>query len=96
MYFKGVLMQLAYDLGMNFDELCFAVSTSDFDFPFSFYAFENDEVLGLFVTDEGGAEKIHVIVKSEIVYFRIHYIDELKMLFTGGDNEEQRSVRRYE
>ena len=89
MMFKEVLMQVADDFGMKLEDLCFAVSTKDFDFPFSFFAFENDEFLGLLVTDEEGTEKLHVIVKSEIVYIRIHYLDELQALFEIDDNEHQ-------
>ncbi len=87
MNFKEILMQLADDFGMEFENLCFAVSTRDFDFPFSFFAFEDEDFLGLLVTDEEGMEKLHVIVKSEIVYFRIHYLDELQALFEIDDNE---------
>lgn len=89
MEFKEVLMQVADDFGMKLDDLCFAVSTRDFDFPFSFFAFEDDEFLGLLVTDEEGVEKLHLIVKSEIVYIRIHYLDELQALFEIDDNEHQ-------
>lgn len=89
MEFKEVLIQLADDFGMKLDDLCFEVSTKDFDFPFSFFAFEDDEFLGLLVTDEDGMEKLHLIVKSEIVYIRIHYLDELQALFEIDDNEHQ-------
>ena len=88
-YFKEVLMQVSDDFGMKFEDLCFAVSTKDFDFPFSFFAFEDDEFLGVLVTDEEGMEKLHLIVKSEIVYIRIHYLDELQALFEIDDNEHQ-------
>lgn len=87
--FKEVLMQVADDFEMKLEDLCFAVSTKDFDFPFSFFAFENDKFLGLLVTDEEGMEKLHLIVKSEIVYIRIHYLDELQALFEIDDNEHQ-------
>lgn len=96
MNFKEVLMQVADDFGMEIGDLCFAVSTKDFDFPFSFFAFENDEFLGLLVTDEEGMEKLHLIVKSEIVYIRIHYYDELKMLFDDEDNDNYRRVNIHE
>lgn len=89
MKFKEILMQVADDFEMQLDDLCFAVSTRDFDFPFSFFAFEDDEFLGLLVTDEEGMEKLHLIVKSEIVYIRIHYLDELQALFEFDDNEHQ-------
>ena len=89
MEFKEILMQVADDFEMKLEDLCFAVSTRDFDFPFSFFAFENDEFLGLLVTDEDGMEKLHLIVKSEIVYIRIHYLDELQALFEIDDNEHQ-------
>lgn len=89
MEFKEVLIQVADDSGMKLDDLCFAVSTKDFDFPFSFFAFEDDEFLGILVTDDEGMEKLHVIVKSEIVYLRIHYLDELQALFEIDDNEHQ-------
>ena len=82
-------MLVADDFGMKFEDLCFAVSTKDFDFPFSFFAFEDDEFLGVLVTDEEGMEKLHLIVKSEIVYIRIHYLDELQALFEIDDNEHQ-------
>ena len=87
MEFKTVLMQVADDFEMKMEDLCFAVSTRDFDFPFSFFAFENDEFLGILVTDDEGMEKLHLIVKSEIVYIRIHYFDELRALFEIDDNE---------
>lgn len=87
MEFKTVLMQVADDFEMKLEDLCFAVSTRDFDFPFSFFAFENDEFLGILVTDDEGMEKLHLIVKSEIVYIRIHYFDELRALFEIDDNE---------
>ena len=67
MKFKEILMQVADDFEMQLEDLCFAVSTRDFDFPFSFFAFEDDEFLGILVTDEEGMEKLHLIVKSEIV-----------------------------
>ena len=89
MEFKEVLMQVADDFQMQLDDLCFAVSTKDFDFPFSFFAFEDDEILGILVTDEEGMEKLHLVVKSEIVYIRIHYQDELQVLFEIDDNEHQ-------
>ena len=89
MEFKEVLMQVADDFEMKLEDLCFAVSTKDFDFPFSFFVFENDEFLGILVTDEEGMEKLHLIVKSEIVYIRIHYLDELQALFEIDDNEHQ-------
>lgn len=89
MEFKEILMQVADDFEMKLEDVCFAVSTRDFDFPFSFFAFENDEFLGLLVTDEDGMEKLHLIVKSEIVYIRIHYLDELQALFEIDDNEHQ-------
>lgn len=89
MEFKEILLQVSDDFEMKLDDICFAVSTRDFDFPFSFYAFENDEFLGLLVTDEEGMEKLHLIVKSEIVYIRIHYFDELQALFEIDDNEHQ-------
>ena len=89
MEFKETLMQVADDFEMQLDDLCFAVSTRDFDFPFSFFAFEDDEFLGILVTDEEGMEKLHLIVKSEIVYLRIHYLDELQTLFEFDDNEHQ-------
>ena len=95
-YFKEVLLQVADDFGMQLDDLCFAVSTRDFDFPFSFYVFEDDEFLGILVTDENGAEKLHLIVKSEIVYIRIHYLDELQALFEFEDNDNYRSVNLHE
>lgn len=89
MEFKETLIQVADDFEMQLEDLCFAVSTKDFDFPFSFFAFEDDEFLGLLVTDEEGKEKLHLIVKSEIVYIRIHYLDELQALFEFDDNEHQ-------
>lgn len=97
MEFKEILMQVADDFEMKLEDICFAVSTRDFDFPFSFFAFENDEFLGVLVTDEEGMEKLHLIVKSEIVYIRIHYLDELQALFEIDDvNSNKRDVRHYE
>lgn len=87
MEFKEALLQVSNDFEMKLEDLCFAVSTKDFDFPFSFFAFEDDEFLGVLVTDEEGMEKLHLIVKSEIVYIRIHYLDELQALFEIDDNE---------
>lgn len=89
-------MLVADDFQMQLDDLCFAVSTKDFDFPFSFFAFEDDEFLGILVTDENGVEKLHLIVKSEIVYIRIHYLDDLKALFEIDDNDNYRSVNLHE
>lgn len=96
MEFKEVLLQVVDDFEMKLEDLCFAVSTRDFDFPFSFFAFENDEFLGLLVTDEEGMEKLHLIVKSEIVYMRIHYSDELQSFSEIEDDKSYRDVRRYE
>lgn len=96
MEFKEILLQVSDDFGMEIGDLCFAVSTKDFDFPFSFFAFENDEFLGILVTDEEGMEKLHLIVKSEIVYIRIHYLDELQALFEIDDNDTYRSVNLHE
>lgn len=87
--FKEVLMLVADDFEMKLEDICFAVSTRDFDFPFSFFAFEDDEFLGILVTDEEGMEKLNLVVKSEIVYIRIHYLDELHALFEIDDNEHQ-------
>ena len=81
---------------MELGELCFCVSTESFDFPFSFFAFEDDEFLGLIVTDENGMEKLHLIVKSEIVYIRIHYLDEIQTLFEFDDDDKYRGVNLYE
>ena len=89
MKFKEILMQVADDFEMQLDDLCFAVSTNDFDFPFSFCVFEDDEFRGLLVTEEDGMEKLHLIVKSEIVYIRIHYLDELQALFEIRDGNNQ-------
>ena len=89
MEFKELLLQVADDFEMKLGDLCFAVSTKDFDFPFSFFVFEDDDFLGILVTDEEGMEKLHLIVKSEIVYIRIHYLDELQALFEIDDNEHQ-------
>ena len=96
MMFEYVLKQIAYDFGMQLEDLCFAVSTKDFDFPFSFFAFEDDNIIGVFVTDENGMEKIHVVVKSEIVYFRIHYLDEIESFMDDGDNDRYRRVEIHE
>lgn len=96
MMFKDVFMQVADDYGMELDDLCFSVSTKDFDFPFSFFAFEDEDILGILVTDEEGMEKLHLIVKSEIVYIRIHYLDELQGLFEIDNNEGYRSVNLHE
>ena len=84
---KEILFMVSDDFGMELEDLCFAVSTKDFDFPFSFFAFENDDFLGILVTDEEGMEKLHLIVKSEIVYIRIHYLDELQALFEYDEDE---------
>lgn len=89
-------MQVADEFEISLKDICFAVSTRDFDFPFSFYAFENDEFLGILVTDEEGMEKLHLIVKSEIVYIRIHYSDEIELFISSDDNTDYRDVGRYE
>ena len=95
--FKEVLLQVAEDFEMKLEDLCFSVSTESFDFPFSFYAFEDDEFLGLLVTDDSGMERLHLIVKNEIVYLRIHYHDEFVDLFNDDDvNSNKRDVRHYE
>ena len=96
MMFKEVLIQIAQDLEIELDDLCFLVSTDSFDFPFSFFAFEDEEVLGILVTDENGAEKLHVIIKSTIVYFRIHYLDELMELFDDDYVERSRRINIHE
>lgn len=96
MDFKEVLMQVADDFEMQLEDLCFAVSTRDFDFPFSFYAFEDDEFLGILVTDENGAERLHLIVKSGIVYLRIHYLDEIEGLFNFEDVKKDHEIHNYE
>ena len=96
MDFKSILTQIASDFEMELDDLCFSISTDSFDFPFSFYAFEDEEILGILVTDENGAEKLHVIVKSNIVYFRIHYLDELMQIFEDEDIEKYRRVNSHE
>lgn len=95
MIFKDVLMQVAYEFNMDLDDLCFVVSTKDLDFPFSFFEFEDDNILGILVTNEEGMEKLHLIVKSEIVYVRIQYLDELENIFEIG-NDDYRSVNLYE
>jgi hypothetical protein len=87
--YENLLKQVAYDFEMELDDLCFLVSTTDFDFPFSFFAFETEDVLGLLVTDENGAEKIHMIVKSKIVYLKIHYLDELEFLYDFDEKDKE-------
>lgn len=87
MDFESILTQIAYDFGMKLEDLAFCISTESFDFPFSFFAFEDDDFLGILCTDENGAEKLHIIVKSEIVYIKIHYLDEIEFLFENEDNE---------
>lgn len=96
MNFKEVLIQVADDFEMQLDDLCFAVSTRDFDFPFSFFAFENDEILGIRVTDEEGMEKLHLIVKSEIVYIKIMYLDDLECIFNVEEGKRNHEVHNYE
>lgn len=96
MNFKEVLMQVADDYEMQLDDLCFTVSTRDFDFPFSFFAFENDEILGIRVTDEEGMEKLHLIVKSEIVYIKIMYLDDLENIFNVEEGKMNHEVHNYE
>lgn len=86
MYFKSILEQIAYDFGFELDDLCFNVSTENFDFPFSFFVFEDDCVLGINVTTEDGMEKLHIIVKSKIDYIRIHYLDEISDLLVENNN----------
>lgn len=94
MMFEELLKQVAHDFKMDMGDLCFSVSTKDFDFPFSFFDFETEDMLGILVTDEEGREKLHIIVKSEIVFLRIHYLDELVQLY-GIDEEEHQVHRSY-
>lgn len=89
-------MQVADDFEMKLEDICFAVSTRDFDFPFSFYVGETDDFLMILVTDENGAEKIHIIVKSEIVFIKIMYLDDLEILFDDEDNDKYRRVNIHE
>ena len=89
MEFKTVLMQLADEFEISLENICFSISMDEFDFPFSFFAFEDENFLGIYSTMDDGAEKLHVLVKSKIVYFRIHYLDELQALFEIDDNEHQ-------
>ena len=96
MMYEELLIQVASELGVECNDLCFAVSTANFDFPFSFFAFETDEALGLLVTDENGAEKLHIIVKENIEYLRLHYRDELEGLFDMEDDNKHRKVDLYE
>lgn len=96
MNFKEILTQISHDFEMKLDDLCFAVSTKDFDFPFSFFVDETDDFLIVSVTDSEGLEKLHVVVKSEIVYLRIHYFDEIQMLFDDEDIERFHKIRLYE
>ena len=96
MNFKEVLIQVADDFEMKLDEICFTVSTRDFDFPFSFFAFEDDNILGILVTQVDGAEKLHLIVKNEIVFFKIMYLDDLEMLYDGDENNIHQNVGLYE
>ena len=93
---KEILLQVSDDFEMKLEDLCFAVSTKDFDFPFSFFAFENDEFLGLLVTDEDGMEKLHLIVKSEIVYIKIMYLDDLEYIFNVEDGKKNHEIHNYE
>ena len=96
MEFKETLLQVADDFEMELRDLCFCVSTESFDFHFSFFAFEDDDFLGVLVTDEEGMERLHLIVKSEIVYIRIHYSDEIELFVSSDDNTDYRDVGRYE
>ena len=94
--FKEVLMQVADDFQMKLEDICFAVSTRDFDFPFSFFVDETDDFLIILVTDSEGFEKLHILVKDNVEYIRIHYLDEMSELFVDGNNEEYRNVRGHE
>ena len=45
---------------------------------------------------DDGAEKLHVLVKSKIVYFRIHYLDEIEDLFNFEDVKKNHEIHNYE
>ena len=96
MMYEELLMQIADEFGIEFSDLCFSVSTSDFDFPFSFFEFETDDFLGILVTDDNGAEKLHIIVKNNIIYLRLHYLDELQKLFGVDSDKKHRDVNIHE
>ena len=94
--YEELLRQIASEFEIGFNDLCFQVTTSNFDFPFSFFAFETEDVLGLLVTDENGMEKLHIIVKDNIEYLRLHYLDELEGIFNVEDDNKHRKVGIYE
>ena len=96
MLYKELLEYVSDELNIEFDDLCFSVTTSNFDFPFSFFAFETEDILGLLVTDDNGAEKLHMVVKENIEYLKLHYRDELEMLFDVEGDREDREVGLYE
>ena len=96
MMYEELLRQIAVEFGIDFDDLCFQVTTSNFDFPFSFFAFETEDVLGILVTDESGVEKLHIIVKENIEYLRLHYLDELELLFDVESGSKHHEVQNYE
>lgn len=94
--FKELLTLLANDFEIELCDLCFCVSTESFDFPFSFYVDETSEYLIVLVTDSEGREKLHLINKSEIVFIKIMYLDDLEILFDDEDNDNYTGVSLYE
>ena len=41
-------------------------------------------------------EKLHIIVKENIEYIRLHYLDELQEIFNVEDDNKHRKVGIYE
>lgn len=94
--FKEILLQISDEFEISLENICFSISMNEFDFPFSFFAFEDENFLGIYSTMDDGAEKLHVLVKSKIVYFRIHYLDEIDDLFNFEDVKKNHEIHNYE
>lgn len=93
--FRTMFESVANEFKISVDDLCFNISTGNFDLSFSFYAFETDEFLGVVVTDENGDEKLHVLVKNKIEFIQFVYQDDFDLLF-DFDDTPSRDVKLHE
>lgn len=96
MMFLTTLNIIAEYLNTPIEELPFHLSTSSFDYPFSFFFEEDESNLIIYVTQPDGSEKLTIVPKKEICSVSIVYADEVKELFGDDGFKEKNSVSLYE
>lgn len=96
MMFLTTLTIVAEYLQTSIEELPFHLSTSSFDYPFSFFFDEDESNLIIFVTQPDGSEKLTIVPKKEICSVSIVYADDVKDLFGDNEFKQENSISLYE